>query len=126
MQDDIYKQVRKRVKQKSGFYKHLTSYLVIGTFFLVLNILTSPGEWWFFFPMLGWGIGLAMHFFSVFGLPGSGIGSKEWEERKVEEEMRRMGRYQEPMPKSEDEKLDLDEPEMRSEARRHYRDEDLV
>jgi len=29
---------------------------------ITINVLYSPGEIWFFFPLLGWGIGLASHY----------------------------------------------------------------
>ena len=31
---------------------------------LAINLLSSPGHWWFYWPMLGWGIGLAAHDFA--------------------------------------------------------------
>ena len=42
------------------FRRHLGTYLVMSLFFFVLNAITSPGQWWFYWPMLGWGIGVAM------------------------------------------------------------------
>ena len=59
MSHDAYEKARKRVKKKKDFYSHLATYLAMGAFFLALNLLTAPGRWWFYWPMLGWGIGLA-------------------------------------------------------------------
>jgi len=39
---------------------------------------------WFWFPMLGWGIGLVFQGFSAFGTPLFG---RDWEERKIKEIM---------------------------------------
>ena len=75
------RRAKKRVKAQKEFYRHLTSYLVMGVFFFLLNAVTSFGNWWFYWPMLGWGIGILFHYFDVFGLPGVGEISKEWEER---------------------------------------------
>jgi hypothetical protein len=77
-------QARKQAKRERDFYGHLASYLICNAFFAALNLFTSPGEIWFIFPMLGWGIGLASHAVSVFGIPGRG---GDWEARRVSELM---------------------------------------
>jgi len=46
--------------------------------------VTGSG-WWFYWPLLGWGIALAAHAYRVFGL--SSRFGPEWEERKVRELM---------------------------------------
>ena len=33
---------------------------------MLLNLLISPGDWWFLFPLLGWGLGLFLHGWSAF------------------------------------------------------------
>ncbi len=43
--------------------------------------MTSPNELWFYWPMLGWGIGIATHAVGVFGI------GKDWEERKIQQLM---------------------------------------
>ena len=62
-----YQRAKKRVKKLRGFYEHLFVYLVVNTGLFLLNILTSPGHYWFIWPLLGWGIGLAMNAVAVFG-----------------------------------------------------------
>lgn len=49
---------------KSGFIAHLIPYLLVNSF-MVLSSLRE-GEFWFLFPLLGWGTGLFMHYQSVF------------------------------------------------------------
>lgn len=49
---------RKRLKE--GFYRHLRSYLIVNGALLLLDLVTTGGEW-FYFPLIGWGIGLAFH-----------------------------------------------------------------
>ena len=57
---------RERLKRrKKGFYSHLWSYLIICAALLLINNF-SPGPWWFQWPMLGWGIGLAFHFKAIY------------------------------------------------------------
>lgn len=88
---DAMEKARKRVKEQKEFYGHLASYVICGVFFIALNLITSPSHPWFMYFMLGWGIGLATHYFKVFGVPGSGLGSHDWEEKAIEREMRRLG-----------------------------------
>ena len=48
-------------RRRSDFNPHLWSFIIIiGGLFLI--DLITPGGWWFQWPMLGWGIGLAFHF----------------------------------------------------------------
>ena len=81
--DDLEREARKRVKQLKEFYAHLGSYLLVNGFLACVNLLTSPQVLWAIWPMLGWGLGLAAHAVSVFGLPG--LGGRAWQERKVRE-----------------------------------------
>ena len=111
-EDRFYKEARRRVLRRKGFYKHLTSYLVMGAFFFLLNLFTSPGDWWFYFPMMGWGIGLAFHFLGVFGWGSSGPFDEAWEREQVSREMAKMtGRkpreFTAPPATPKDDKLDL-------------------
>jgi len=63
-----YRKAERRVKELKGFYGNLTSYCLVIPFLLVLNLLTSPDHLWFYWPMLGWGMGLAAHGINVFGI----------------------------------------------------------
>lgn len=85
--EDSIKKARKRVKSKKGFYKHLSSFLIVNIFLFLINLFTTPGDWWFIFPLLSWGIGLASHYVSVFGLPIFGTLSDRWEDEQMEIEL---------------------------------------
>ncbi|MCI0513202.1 2TM domain-containing protein, partial [candidate division KSB1 bacterium] len=41
--------------------------------------------WWFYWPLLGWGIGVLSHGIAIFGL--GGYLGKDWEDRKIKEIM---------------------------------------
>lgn len=96
-----YEEARKRVKEKKDFYKHLSTYMTMGLFFFALNMVTNPWNWWFYWPMLGWGIGLTSHYFKVFGFPGTEGYSEQWEEKEIEREMRRMSTNRRPRNEEE-------------------------
>jgi 2TM domain-containing protein len=36
--------------------------VLVNILLLVINLAVVPGFLWFFFPLMGWGIGLTMHF----------------------------------------------------------------
>ncbi len=68
-----------RAKELKKYYTHLGIYIVFNLFFFILNYVTAKGHWWFYWPMLGWGLGIALHTVKVFGL------GKGWEERKAQQ-----------------------------------------
>jgi len=82
---DKYLKAQKRVEDLKGFYGNLTSYIIVNTGLLILNLMTSPQHLWFFYPLLGWGIGVSLHAMKVFNyMP---ILNSDWEEKKIKELM---------------------------------------
>ena len=77
--------IERRVHQKAELYRHLLSFLVVGTILAGLDVLTSPGTLWFFWPMGAWAIGLALHAADVYVM-GQDAGL---EERMLEHELER-------------------------------------
>jgi hypothetical protein len=55
-----------RILQNPGFRLHLIIYVAVNVLLLVVNLLTSPDKLWFYWPLLGWGIGLAGHAFLAY------------------------------------------------------------
>lgn len=47
--------------QNPGFLIHLSVYIVVNLFLIVLNVWQTPNEVWFIWPLIGWGIGVAGH-----------------------------------------------------------------
>jgi hypothetical protein len=78
--DPLYESARKRAEELQGFYIHLLVYVAVNTGLFVINALTRDGgTWWFYWPLLGWGIGLAIHALVTF----AGLFSEDWKERKA-------------------------------------------
>lgn len=119
-----YIRARKRVKVKKGFFGHLSAYLAVSIFFLVINIATFDGEFWFFYPMLGWGIGLMIHYFSVFGIPGIGKFDADWEEREIMKELNRNRKVYREVDRDDDRLILKDMPP--KERQRGYRNDEFV
>jgi hypothetical protein len=125
MNPQNYKEARKKVKSKKEFYEHVTVFAVMGVFFFLLNALTAFGNWWFYWPIMGWGIGVLFHYFEVFGFPGIPEMSEEWEENQIQKEMKRLEETNNPLDVDDD----YDELELRQvqkEKKKGWEDEDLV
>ncbi len=125
-EDLLYNQAKKNIKRKKGFYAHFSVFLSVGIFFFTINMLTDPFDIWWPLPMVSWGVGLAIHYFAIFGLPFTGgILTKDWEEKEIEKEMNKL-KYKydvsDEEPDFPQEKLDL--PVI--EKQKNYKDTDFV
>lgn len=78
-ENTAYYRAKKRVEELKGFYGNLISYCCIIPILIFINLKYSPGFQWFWFSAAGWGFGVIMHAFKVFGYGAS------WEERKIKE-----------------------------------------
>ena len=78
-ENTAYYRAKKRVEELKGFYGNLISYCCVIPFLIFINLTYSPHFQWFWFSAAGWGFGLLMHAFKVFGY------SSNWEERKIQE-----------------------------------------
>ena len=73
------------VRKLKGFYLHLAQYVVVIAALCAINLLTTPHRLWFYWPALGWGIGILAHAATIFGwLPFLGV---DWEKRQVEKRL---------------------------------------
>jgi hypothetical protein len=86
----LYRQAKMRVEAKKGFLIHFAAYLSVNIPLVIIWAVTGAGFPWFLFPLGGWGIGLFIHFLSVFVLPAGRI--SEWEKREIEKEVQRLKR----------------------------------
>ena len=80
-----YISARKRVDKLKEFYSSLVSYVIVIPFLIFINMRTFSQFQWFWFPMFGWGIGLAYQAYEVFGKDK--YFGKSWEDRKMQEFM---------------------------------------
>ena len=84
--NDTYMRARNHVEALKSFYYSLISYVFVIPFLIFINYRTSWNFQWFWFPMFGWGLGLAIQAFKVFFADAT-FGSR-WEKRKIEQYMR--------------------------------------
>lgn len=86
---------RQRVAQLKGFYIHLTVYVFVNLFIVVISMVAQVNngaeftEAFFNFGTFStpifWGIGLAFHATKTFGY--NPLFSKDWEERQIQKYM---------------------------------------
>ena len=76
------------MEAKLGFFIHVAVYLVVNGLLLTINLINSPQEYWFQWPLLGWGIGVLFHGLGVYVFAG-GINVKE---HMIEKEMKKQAK----------------------------------
>ncbi len=71
--DDIHTRARRRVGIKLGFYTHALVFVLVNLGLFAANSVAG-GPRWSHFPLLGWGLGLAIHGAVTFlSLQGQGV-----------------------------------------------------
>lgn len=78
----LLRRARHRAGARLGFRIHLLSFLAINAGLAVIAL--SRGQFWFVWPLLGWGLGLAAHGLSLAWSHGNGY------QRMVEQELARL------------------------------------
>lgn len=81
----LEKRARRRVGMKIGFATHALVYILVNLGLAMINNLTGDYRW-NVFPLMGWGLGLAIHGTVVLiALMGEG-----WRERMLQQEIDRL------------------------------------
>lgn len=75
---------QRRAGAKLGWYIHATVYAVVNSGLVALSL--ANGRHWAVFPLLGWGIGLALHGAAVWLAAPAG----RWRERQVQQEREKL------------------------------------
>jgi hypothetical protein len=86
--EEIDTLARKRAGAKLGWYVHATVYVLVNLLIFSMSRYAFGTRPWSVAPLLGWGVGLALHGLSVFVL-GKGSGLRE---RMVEREREKLRR----------------------------------
>ena len=76
-----YEQAKQRVKELKSFYAHLAAYVGVMVVLFFVDYSDRGGTWWFYWPLMGWGIAVAIHAFETF--------NTRWEKKKIRQLMKR-------------------------------------
>ena len=81
-EDKVYRWARERAEMLQGLYIHMAVFVVANLGLFGINYATRGefGSWWFYWPLLTWGIGLAIHVL----VTAAPFFTEEWVERKTE------------------------------------------
>ena len=77
--ENEYYKAKSQVNKLKQFYTSLISYCIVIPFLIFINLRYSSEYQWFWFPAFGWGFGLTMKAFRVYGY------GSNWEERKIQQ-----------------------------------------
>jgi len=83
--NEEYHEAKRKVTKLRGFYRQLGLFIIVNAFLFIINLIMSPGYFWFYWVTLFWGIAMVWQAYDVFG--NDGMLGKEWEERKIQEYM---------------------------------------
>ena len=96
--EDIYEKANRKVKAKKGFFYHFLAYaLTLGMLYAIMHFENQGDILPVIVVGLSWGIGLASHYFGVFGtehLDIFGVNTN-WEEDELENELAKLRRKRE-------------------------------
>lgn len=79
-EQERYERALARAKEMRAFYGTLVLYFIVNFGLFIIDMAT-PGGPWFFWPIIGWGIGMVIWAATLFGIGGR-FGD-DWVERKA-------------------------------------------
>jgi hypothetical protein len=69
-----YREMEKE-EAKRGFIIHLIVYVLVNVLLITINLIYTVEVIWFFYPLIGWGIGLTFHY----------LGAVRWLDNELKE-----------------------------------------
>ena len=87
--DDRQQAARRLVRRKRRFYTILAIYLALCLLWFAIDLLTGTDDLWFYWPVLGAGLIVAVIGIAMFGI--GGLFPADWERRQVDKYLERRG-----------------------------------
>lgn len=85
--EELYQLATKRLALKKAFFIHLVVYIAVMILLIVIN-LSFSSTLWFIYPLLGWGIGVAIHAITTYNIISSSSQCKiQKEMEKIKNEL---------------------------------------
>jgi hypothetical protein len=79
----VYQKAKARVEAKLGFYIHLGVYVAVNALLTAINLITSGRYSWAVWPLMGWGLALAINALRVFVFTGGPAIKEQMIEREM-------------------------------------------
>jgi len=87
--DESLEEARRYVRRKRIFYIVLGIWIALSLMWFAIDMLDDSSSIWFYWPMLGTGIGVAITGIVLLGI--GGLFGPDWERREIEKYLRRRG-----------------------------------
>ena len=91
MNDEKREDAKKRLeelKELKDFYRKLITYVAVNIGIIIINLVKSPDNLWFYWVTIFWGIGILFHARNIF-VPNSKFLGKEWREKQIKKRMKK-------------------------------------
>jgi polyferredoxin len=88
-QQDLRAEAQRWVRRKRLFYAILVIYVVLSLMWFAIDMADGTENLWFYWPMLGTGLGVAITAVVLFGI--GGLFGAGWERRQVDRYLQRHG-----------------------------------
>jgi 2TM domain len=88
--NEALEEARRYVRRKRVFYIVLGIWIALSVMWFLIDLSDGGDSWWFYWPMLGTGIGVAITGIVLLGI--GGLFGDEWERREIEKYLRRRGK----------------------------------
>ena len=66
-EQELREQALRQLKKKRDFWSHVLIYVLVNALLVVIWAVTDADFFWPIFPIVGWGIGVAMNAWDVYG-----------------------------------------------------------
>jgi hypothetical protein len=87
--DQALDEARRHVRRKRIFFSVLGIWLVLSVMWFLIDLSDDSSSYWFYWPMLGTGIGVAITGIVLLGV--GGLFGADWEQREIDKYLRRRG-----------------------------------
>jgi hypothetical protein len=87
--DEALEEARRYVRRKRIFYTVLGIWIALSLMWFAIDMLDDSSSMWFYWPMLGTGIGVAITGIVLLGI--GGLLGVDWERREIDKYLRRRG-----------------------------------
>jgi hypothetical protein len=87
--NESLEEARRYVRRKRIFYTILGIWIALSLMWFAIDMLDDSSSVWFYWPMLGTGIGVAITGIVLLGI--GGLFGAKWERREIDRYLRRQG-----------------------------------
>jgi hypothetical protein len=88
--DEALEDARRHVRRKRIFYLVLGVWIALCVMWFVIDLTDDSSSWWFYWPVFGSGIAVAITGIVLLGI--GGLFGADWERREIDKYLRRQGR----------------------------------